>query len=144
VVQAPLMRWARGHARDPVAWEAGTHAPPLANLLFQFLVAVYGGYFGAGGGIPMLAAFGLMGMTNIHQMNGLKNWCGLHTNFVAVIVFAASGIIDWPVALTMTLGAIAGGWVGSHYAQRAGQRWVRRAIVVIGLATGGAMFWKAP
>jgi uncharacterized membrane protein YfcA len=105
-------------------------------LCYQFLVAIYGGYFGAGVGILMLAALGFAGLTNIHQMNGLKNWGGLCMNAVAAIAFAFSDIVSWPVALAMAVGAAVGGYAGSRTAQRVPQRAVRRAIVVIGLTSG--------
>ena len=110
--------------------------PPLLLLLFQFLVAIYGGYFGAGVGILMLAALGLMGLTNIHRMNGLKNWGGMCMNAVAAALFTLGGLVDWPVALSMASGAIVGGYVGSRVAQRVGQRAVRLAIIVIGAGSG--------
>jgi uncharacterized membrane protein YfcA len=102
----------------------------------QFGVGIYGGYFGAGIGILMLAVLGFMGFTNIHQMNGLKNWGGLCINFVAACLFAASGIVDWAVALAMAGGAIAGGYIASRAAQRVSQRVVRRLVVAIGAASG--------
>ncbi len=131
----PLTAWTRGHA--PVAGDApaGTAMPLPAFYAAQFAVGVYGGYFGAGIGILMLAVLGLMGETNIHRMNGLKNWGGLCMNFVAAVSFAASGIVDWPVALAMAAGGLAGGYGGSRLAQRVGQQPVRRAVVVIGLAS---------
>jgi uncharacterized protein len=105
-------------------------------LFYQFLVAIYGGYFGAGVGILMLAALGFAGFTNIHQMNGLKNWGGLCMNAVAAIAFALSDIVSWPVAVAMAAGATVGGYSGSRLAQRVPQIAVRRAIVVIGLGSG--------
>jgi uncharacterized membrane protein YfcA len=72
-------------------------------------------------------------------MNGLKNWGGGLMNLVAVAIFAASGIVDWPVALTMAVGATAGGIGGALLAQRVGQRWVRRVVIVIGFGSGLAM-----
>jgi uncharacterized protein len=113
-----------------------TSAIPRSVLFYQFLVAIYGGYFGAGVGILMLAALGFAGFTNIHQMNGLKNWGGLCMNAVAAITFAFSDIVSWPVALAMAVGALLGGYAGSRMAQRVPQRAVRRAIVVIGLTSG--------
>lgn len=140
LVQKPLLRWIVGHseARDGIEGVA----PPGRYLVYQFGVAVYGGYFGAGAGILMLAAFEMMGLRNIHTMNGLKNWCGMNLNAVAVLVFVFSGIILWPIALTMAVGAIIGGWLGSRMAQRVDQKWVRRAIVVIGIGSGIGMFIK--
>jgi uncharacterized membrane protein YfcA len=109
---------------------------PTGKLLaYQFAVAVYGGYFGAGLGILMLAAFGFMGFRNIHRMNGLKNWGGLCANAVAAATFAFSGVVSWPVAAAMALGAAAGGYGGSRLAQRVPQARVRQAIIVIGLAS---------
>jgi uncharacterized membrane protein YfcA len=110
--------------------------PRLAVLLIQFLVAIYGGYFGAGVGILMLATLGFAGFTNIHRMNGLKNWGGLCMNAVAAVAFAFSDVVSWPVALAMAAGAVVGGYGGSRLAQRVPQSAVRRAIVTIGLASG--------
>jgi uncharacterized membrane protein YfcA len=117
--------------------------PPAPFLLAQFAVAVYGGYFGAGIGILMLASLGAMGLTNIHQMNGLKNWGGLCINAVAAVMFASSGIVNWPVAAAMTIGGIAGGYGGARLAQRAGQAWVRRAVVAVGFASSAWLLWRA-
>lgn len=138
MAQGPLMRWVVGHA-PPAVEGAPLAAPRSGFLLYQFLVAVYGGYFGAGAGILMLAALGMMGLGNIHTMNGLKNWGGLNINVMAVLIFAVSGIVDWPIALTMAVGAAAGGMLGARLAQRVGQIWVRRAIIGIGLGSGAWM-----
>jgi len=141
MVKAPLLRWLlrSAPARALTDAEGSLHPPTLPFLFYQFGVGVYGGYFGAGAGILMLAALGLMGLTNIHQMNGLKNWGGGVMNLVAVVIFAVSGIVNWPVALAMAAGATIGGLGGSLLAQRVGQEWVRRVIVVIGLGSGLAM-----
>jgi uncharacterized membrane protein YfcA len=143
MLQAPLLRRLReASPQRSIELPDGTLRPPAPPFLFyQFLVGVYGGYFGAGAGILMLAALGLMGLTNIHQMNGLKNWGGGVMNLVAVVVFAVSGIVNWPVALAMAVGATIGGVGGSLLAQRVGQVWVRRAIVTIGLGSGLAMLF---
>jgi uncharacterized protein len=112
-------------------------APPaLPFLAYQFIVAIYGGYFGAGMGILMLAALGFMGLVNIHQMNGLKNWGGACINVVAVAIFAVSGVVSWPIAVVMAIGGAIGGYVGSGLAQRVAQATVRRLIIAIGLASG--------
>jgi uncharacterized membrane protein YfcA len=133
--QTPLNAWLR---RQPaVGGSDGTDRFPKPQLLFfQFLVGIYGGYFGAGAGILMLAALGLMGLTNIHRMNGLKNWGGLCFNAVAAITFAFSGLVNWPVAASMAVGAVGGGYLGSKGAQRVSQQTVRIAIVFIGLGSG--------
>ena len=142
LVQRPLMTALRSRsAAAPGSPDDPTSRPPgIPLLLFQLGVAVYGGYFGAGIGILMLAALGFMGFTNIHRMNGLKNWGGLCINVVAALTFALGGFVDWPVAIAMATGAMAGGYAGSRLAQRVPQEWVRRAVIVIGFAAAIWLF----
>ena len=106
----------------------------IGAWLFQFLVAVYGGYFGAGIGILMLAAFGIMGFTDIHQMNGLKIFLALCINGVATGYFIWNGMVSWPHALVMAVGAIAGGVWGAGVARRIGPKGVRRIVIIVGFA----------
>jgi uncharacterized membrane protein YfcA len=128
LIHEPVGRWLRGG----LAADAAGHGPAGLFAAGQFGVAVYGGYFGAGIGILMLATLGFMGLTNIHQMNGIKNWGGLCINAVAALLFMASGIVHWPVAGAMAAGGILGGYAGARVAQRVEQATVRRAVVVIG------------
>lgn len=132
---APLLEHADGDivAVDPTA--AGRY-PSVGVMALQFVVGVYGGYFGAGVGILMLAVLGFMGLTNIHRMNGLKNWGGLCMNLVAALAFAFTSLVRWPIALGMAIGSVSGGYVGSRVAQRTPQRYVRRAVVAIGFIGG--------
>ena len=97
-------------------------------------MGVYGGYFGAGIGILMLAALSLMGHTDIHQMNGLKNLLATCINAVAAVYFVFAGLVSWPDALVMAAGAIAGGVGGASMARRIGPGAVRRIVVVVGFA----------
>jgi uncharacterized membrane protein YfcA len=142
--QRPIMGWLQRRVQlqsDPaVAAEAFVRPinPTPGMLLAQFVVGVYGGYFGAGAGILMLAVFGLMGLTNIHQMNGLKNFNGICFNGVAATAFAVMGLVDWPIALVMALGSSAGGYLMSGLAQRVPQQWVRNAVSLIGF---GSAIW---
>jgi len=107
-----------------------------AAIVFHFAVSIYGGYFGAGIGILMLAALGLMGFSNIHRMNGLKNWGGFCMNLVAALSFALSGIVRWPVALGMALGSVAGGYIGARAALKVPQEVVRGAVAAVGVLSG--------
>ncbi|HEX7123776.1 MAG TPA: sulfite exporter TauE/SafE family protein [Gemmatimonadaceae bacterium] len=139
--QRPVMAMVRRRAGDDTPQEDPIHRPPPPSVLgYQFAVAVYGGYFGAGIGILMLAALGFMGFDNIHRMNGLKNWGGFCINVVAAATFVAKGLVDWPVGIAMAFGAMAGGYGASRLAQLVPQMAVRRAIVVIGL---GSAVWLA-
>ncbi len=142
LVQRPLMAALRKRSGEKAAAsdDPAMRAPGIGLLLFQFGVAVYGGYFGAGIGILMLAALGFMGFTNIHRMNGLKNWGGLCMNVVAAATFAIKGFVNWPVAIAMAVGALSGGYAGSRMAQRVPQEWVRRLVVLIGFAAAIWLF----
>jgi len=100
---------------------------------FQLLVAMYGGFFGAGIGILMLAALALLGMKDIHQMNGLKNVLAIAINGVAAIYFIAAGAVVWVDALLMAVASVIGGLTGAALAHRLGRTFVRRAVVAIGL-----------
>jgi uncharacterized membrane protein YfcA len=111
---------------------------------FQFLVAVYGGYFGAGIGILMLAALTVAGLTDIHHMNGLKNTLAVCINGIAAVYFSLSGRVAWGDALVMAVAASAGGYGGAGLARRLGQRFVRRLVVGIGLAMAVSLLWRRP
>jgi uncharacterized membrane protein YfcA len=135
LVQRPLLRRIRGGAA--LSDDARDHRRLTTGLLAgQAAVGVYGGYFGAGVGILMLSALGFMGFSNIHRMNGLKNWGGFCMNVVAAGIFAVSGIVDWPVAAAMAIASVAGGYVGSRMAQRAPQGAVRGFVAVVGITSG--------
>jgi uncharacterized membrane protein YfcA len=115
-----------------------SRAPTAAGLLLlQFLVAVYGGYFGAGIGILMLSGLGLMGLSDIHAMNGLKNFLAVCINGVSVAVFAAHGAIDWRYAGLMAPAAVLGAYAGSRLARRVDRRLVRLLVVGVGFALAG-------
>src|SRR3954471_6957806 len=111
-------------------------------IVFQFLVAVYGGYFGAGVGVLMLATLGILGLNDIHQMNALKNILGSVINQVAAIYFIIAGLIDWPRAGIMTVGALVGYFLGAHYSQRISQKRVRQIITTIGFTISAVLFYK--
>jgi uncharacterized protein len=132
MLQRPLTRWLSRHAITRIDQGDIPPRPSAQFLLAQFAVAVYGGYFGAGIGILMLATLGMMGLTNIHRMNGLKNWGATCINGFAAATFVVSGIVQWPVALAMATGGITGGYLGARLALRAGQLWVRRAVIAVG------------
>jgi len=113
-----------------------------AAIVFHFAVSIYGGYFGAGIGILMLASLGFIGLTDIHEMNALKTVLGSLINIVATIVFIHAGLVHWPKAGVMTVGALAGYFVGSHFAQRIPQARVRQIITAIGFLIAGVAFYK--
>jgi len=114
----------------------------IGAMAFQLGVAIYGGYFGAGIGILMLASLGMLGFEDVHEMNTVKVVLGFMINVVAAAYFIASGLIEWAEAGIMAGGTIAGGFLGAHYAQKVKQTTVRRLITIIGLGISAYMFYK--
>jgi hypothetical protein len=117
-----------------------TTPAPWSAVAFQFAVALYGGYFGAGIGILMLATFSLLHDGDIHQHNGLKTILGGLVNLVAAGWFAVSGLVIWPAAAAVAAGALAGHAFASHYSQQLPERTVRRLITAIGLGLALLLF----
>jgi uncharacterized protein len=118
----------QGEVREP-SWRV------LAGLtLAQLAIATYGGFFGAGIGFVMLAVFGLMGLDDMHVMNGLKMLLVSITNGVAVVIFVVARAVVWPQALFMLAGAIAGGYAGAAVGRRLDPRIVRRVVILTGCA----------
>ena len=138
--QEPIRRWARRFA------DAESHAPDRRSLrhlaavsAFQLVVALYGGFFGAGIGILMLASLALLGLTDIHRMNGLKNLAAVCINGLAAVTFALAGRVQWPTALMMMVGGVTGGFAGAGLAKRLGQTIVRRLVIGIGLTISAVL-----
>ena len=137
MVQEPVQR---RFARPSAAHRGGRWL--AGAMLFQFLVGVYGGYFGAGIGILMLAALSILGHQDIHQMNGLKALLGTFINGTAALYFIWMRMVSWPDAIVMMAAAIAGGVAGAALARRLGQRAVRRIVIGIGLGMTAALMIK--
>jgi uncharacterized membrane protein YfcA len=122
--------------------EASTRAIMLASF-FQLLVGIYGGYFGGGMGIVILAMLTAFGMADIHAMNALKTVLSSATNGIAVVVFVVSHAVYWPQALVMIVGAALGGYFGARYSLRLPQNYVRWFVITIGTVMTGYFFVRA-
>jgi uncharacterized membrane protein YfcA len=138
MVQEPIQRRLKishPESHKSTRWLAGA-------MLFQLFVALYGGYFGAGIGILMLAALSVLGLTDIHQMNGLKALLGASINGVAALYFIWARMVYWPEFVVMVIGAIIGGYGGALIARRIGGATVRRIVIIVGLSMAASMFIK--
>ena len=131
-----------GGRRSVIEHEASIFALAGAAL-FQLVVAVYGGYFGGGMGIVMLAMLAALGMTDIHAMNALKSVMGFVINGVAVLTFVAARAVYWRHGIIMIVGGIAGGYLGAHYAMKMPQGWIRMFVVAVGAGMTVYFFWKS-
>lgn len=113
---------------------------PIMALMLLAAVCIYGGYFNGGLGIILLASFGLMGQTNLHGMNGLKNLISALLTTIAVVIYAAGDAIDSQYLLLLAVMAIIGGYVGAAMAYRISQPLLRGFIVIVGLAMALGFF----
>jgi uncharacterized membrane protein YfcA len=111
-------------------------------ILLQVGVSIYGGYFGAGMSILMLSILGIMGMTDILEMNAMTSLLSLAINGIAGLIFAFCGLIFWPYALVMAAGAILGGYGAVGVARKVGKDWIKRFVVAVGLTLAIVMFYR--
>lgn len=142
VLSGRMTAWVRnraGHAPGDKKIPRGLF---IAGLVIQLVIAMYVGYFGAGTGILVLALLALLGMENIHAMNGMKTLLVSVANGVAIVTFVWARVIVWPQALLMILGAAVGGYGGAYLAQKMNPLHVRRLVIVIGFAMAGYFFWR--
>ena len=140
-----LTRWMKPQPPS----DATVHETPAPSLALQvasgmllFLVAIYGGYFGAGIGILVIGAFGLIGLTDIHSVIPLKNALSGALRAVAVTVFLVEGKVDWEYGLVMATGALIGGYIGGSAVRWTNRTAVRIGIAVLGFGMAAYYFWK--
>lgn len=137
-----VKQWLSGFRRPKNSPESGTrHLRPLMAVLFHFATAVYGGFFGAGIGILMLAMMEMLGLKNIHGMNGLKTLLGAGIHTSAVLAFLFTGAVVWHAAVILIVGGILGGYLGARAALTLPQTYVRRFVIAVGLASS-LYFWR--
>ena len=109
----------------------------------ELILAVYGGYFGAGIGFVMLGMFAALGMRDIHAMGAIRTLLAAAINAAAVVAFIVARAVLWPQFAVMVAGALVGGWFGAHYAQKADPQKVRVLVIGVGLAMSAYFFVTA-
>jgi len=112
------------------------------GMIGMFLVSIYGGYFNGGLGIVLLALFALWGMSDIHQMNGLKSGLSFALSAISVVTFAVAGAVEWPEAIVMMIASTAGGYAGAPMARALPKHIVRSIVAVVGFAMSGVFFYR--
>jgi uncharacterized protein len=132
----PIARWAgRGHGARTTGWT-------IFVASVQLLIAIYGGYFGAGMSILMLAGLSFAGLDDIHQMNAMKVLLSTICNGAAAFIFLFSPQIDWKLALPMAVLSAIGGFLGITVARKVPQTALRVLILVIASALTIVYFVK--
>jgi uncharacterized membrane protein YfcA len=117
-------------------------AARLAVAAFQFVVAIYGGYFGAGIGILMLAALPFICPGDIHRMNAIKTFLAACINGCSILVFVTAGKVVWKYALVMAAAGVAGGYCGAHFGRLLPRAAVRWFVIGAGFTITAVQFVK--
>ncbi|HLM79861.1 MAG TPA: sulfite exporter TauE/SafE family protein, partial [Terriglobales bacterium] len=118
-----------------MSWQAIT-----VTSMAELLVAIYGGYFGAGIGFMILGMLAALGMRDIHAMGAIRTLLAVVINAAAVLTFILAGAVLWAQCVVMIAGALVGGWFGAHYAQKADPRKVRLVVIAVGVAMSAYYF----
>jgi uncharacterized protein len=121
----------------PQAWLG-----PNTLIAFQFLVGIYGGYFGGAVGIIMLAVWTVAGLRNIHAMNGGRTLLGGVMNAAAVVCFVIAGKVWWLQTSMMLVAAVTGGYIGARFARKANPAFIRGIIMIVSTAVTVAFFFR--
>lgn len=151
LIQQPISQYLRKRQEklgilptDEVKFNPGKTSFKMAILIgFQFLVAVYGGYFGAGIGILMLTSLGFMGLQNIHHANAVKTLLASLINSISILIFMSGDLINWTYAIEMAVSAVIGGYCGANVARRLPPTYVRWTVVLIGFGLAAYYVWKS-
>jgi uncharacterized membrane protein YfcA len=133
----------RMHARNIAQQKHISLFTIIGVSIAQFIIGIYGGYFGGGAGILMLAILALMGMENMHSMNAIKVLLGTFMNGFAVIAFIIAHAVIWPQAISIIVGAIIGGYGGGYFARKIEQKWIRAFVMVVGFAMTAYFFLRS-
>src|SRR5574343_585926 len=134
-----LIKWAKGRLGGNV--DVRNPGGP-GGALFQLIVAIYGGFFGAGMGILTLAALSIQGFEDIQEINALKNLTSGINYFVSSTTFIIAGAISWPHTAIMLVTAMAGGYAGASLARRLPAIWLKRLVIAVGAGLTTIYFFK--
>jgi uncharacterized membrane protein YfcA len=139
VLQPAIARFFRRHLHQE------TPGPRLVAVVLacQFLIGIYGGYFGAGIGILMLSSLAFLGLDDIHHVNALKTYLAFCMNGVSAVIFIVLNQVEWSYALAMAAAASVGGYLGARFALKLRPALVRWIVIVIGFAMAGYYFLRA-
>ena len=136
--------------QKPLARYLGTHPhlrptgrTMVAIVIFQLLVGIYGGYFGAGIGILMLSSLAFAGISDIHGMNAVKSILAATMNGITALILAWAGVVVWEYAAVMAIGGIAGGYTGARVARKLRPDYVRVMVVSIGFGVAAYSWWSS-
>jgi uncharacterized protein len=137
LLQKPLARYIGAHPH-----EKPKGSTVIGIVFFQFLVGVYGGYFGAGIGILMLSSLAFAGISDIHGMNAVKSILAATMNGITALILGVAGVVMWKYAAIMAVASIAGGYAGARIARRMRPDYVRVMVVSIGFGVAAYSWWS--
>jgi uncharacterized membrane protein YfcA len=134
-----IIRWLKQRLHIAASERPGS----IGGALFQLMVAIYGGFFGAGMGILTLAALSIQGFEDMQEINALKNLTSAMNYTVAALTFIIAGAISWPHTLVALVTAAIGGYVGAAFARKLPGQWLKRLVIAVGAILTVVYFIKS-
>ena len=141
ILLATILLAIQGKVKE-LAKEGKFKVQKWGTIALQFLVALYGGYFGAGMGIMMLGVMSVSMDADLHEMNAVKNWLAVVINFGASVILVAKGLVILVPALVVMAGALLGGYLSAHFTQKLDSEKLRKGVVVYGFVMSAWYFWR--
>jgi hypothetical protein len=145
ILGATCLTWRGSQLTKLLQKNANSYMGNFINLFSQLLLiltAIYGGFFGAGIGVLLIAALNLRNITDINAINAIKNVMSVLINLAAVVMYVIWGVVDWHFALIQMGGAIAGGYAGGVIGRSLDAKTVRTMITVVGFVLSAVYFYK--
>lgn len=131
-----LQSWLQSHSGSE------SHERPALRQIVLMPTAIYGGYFGAGMGVMLMAVFSMTSDWAVRTANAVKNLLGAAANWAAIVFFIWQGVIAWPETLVMLLGAVVGGFTGGKLLSVVPVLWIRRFVITMGVAMTSYYAWR--
>jgi len=142
-IATALFTFSRQIVKRVVRLAEFTHGNTPALVGMEFVCSIYGGYFGAGIGILLLASMALAGEHDMHSANAQRNYLVCFINGIATVIFVVMGVVDWTVALIVMVGSIVGGYVGGKFARRIPGEILRHMVTAAGVIFSAVYFYRA-
>lgn len=136
---ARISRWLNQETQHP---HIEKRVRPATIFLLMLPICLYIGYFGAGGGLMVMALLALLGMDDMHQLNGMKVLVACASNLAAVLTFIVERAVVWHYCFIAMVAAALGGYIGAHFARKLPQQVMRTLVIVVGFAVSAYFFYR--
>jgi uncharacterized protein len=145
ILGATVLTWRGSHLTKLLQKNANSCMSSFVSLFGRFLLlltSIYGGFFGAGIGVLLIATLNFYNIKDINAVNAIKNVMSVLINLAAVVMYCIWGVVDWHFALIQMLGAVLGGYLGGVLGRSLNAETVRAMITMVGFILALIYFYK--